>query len=173
MDAFGIIFDDGEQNLKVGVLPDRYRAYRETILKFRYWLRETDHQPVAETFKRHLGWKQSHFVLIVRIPSEISAIFLPTDLNPSFRNKQLECGSVTFHAVMDQPRSPCILDMRVISYHPPLHIVRMRRTVSVRCRWFADFRRGNPPWLPCWSGYRRWFRWSRLPCFSCLLRPSS
>lgn len=89
MDVFVIIFDDGEQALKVGVLSDCYRAYREAIVKIRHWLRETDHKPVAETFKRHLGWKQSHLVLIVRIPSERSAIFLPTDLNPSIPEKHI------------------------------------------------------------------------------------
>jgi hypothetical protein len=55
-----ITFDDWEQVLRAGVSPYRYRAYREAIVKFRYWLRETDNVPNVKDFKRHLDWKQSY-----------------------------------------------------------------------------------------------------------------
>ena len=60
MDATAIIFDDWEKVLKARVPPDRYRSYREAIVKFRYWLLETGKSPDAETFKQHLMWKQSY-----------------------------------------------------------------------------------------------------------------
>ena len=56
-----IIFEEWEKVLKVGVSPDHSRAFREAIVKFRYWLRETDQKAVAETFKRHFDWKQTYF----------------------------------------------------------------------------------------------------------------
>ena len=56
-----IIFDEWEKILKVGDSPDRCRAFREAIAKFRYWLRETYQKPVAEAFKRHFDWKQTYF----------------------------------------------------------------------------------------------------------------
>jgi integron integrase len=60
MDDIVITFDDWEQVLRAGVSPNRYRAYREAIVKFRYWLRETNNVPTVESFKRHLEWKQSY-----------------------------------------------------------------------------------------------------------------
>jgi hypothetical protein len=36
MDATVIIFDDWEKVLKASVPPERYHAYREGIVKFRY-----------------------------------------------------------------------------------------------------------------------------------------
>lgn len=59
MDETVITFDDWEQVLKARVPPDRYHAYREAIVKFRYWLRKTHKIPNVETFKLHLEWKQS------------------------------------------------------------------------------------------------------------------
>lgn len=55
-----IRFDDWESVLREQVPEDRQRAYREAIVKFRYWLRETGKSPVAGTFKEHLDWKQSY-----------------------------------------------------------------------------------------------------------------
>jgi integron integrase len=55
-----VVFEDWESVLKAQVPPDRQRAYREAIVKFRYWLREKGKQPVVETFKEHLAWKQSY-----------------------------------------------------------------------------------------------------------------
>jgi hypothetical protein len=60
MDESVITFDNWEQVLNAGVPPERYHAYREAIVKFRYWLRETDNVPNVEAFKRHLEWKQSY-----------------------------------------------------------------------------------------------------------------
>jgi len=54
MDATVISFDDWEEILKTDVQPDRRRAYREAIIKFRYWLRETNKIATAEVFKEHL-----------------------------------------------------------------------------------------------------------------------
>jgi hypothetical protein len=55
-----VVFEDWETVLKAQVPPDRQRRYREAIVKFRYWLREKGKQPVVETFKEHLAWKQSY-----------------------------------------------------------------------------------------------------------------
>lgn len=55
-----VVFEDWESVLKAAVPPDRQRGYREAIVKFRYWLREKGKQPVVETFKEHLAWKQSY-----------------------------------------------------------------------------------------------------------------
>lgn len=52
--------DDWESVLREQVPEDRQRAYREAIVKFRYWLRETGKSPVAGAFKEHLDWKQSY-----------------------------------------------------------------------------------------------------------------
>lgn len=60
MDSEYIIFEDWETVLREVVPVDRRRAYREAIVKFRYWLRETDKEPNASTFKEHLKWKQSY-----------------------------------------------------------------------------------------------------------------
>lgn len=60
MDATVISFDDWELVLKTSVPPDRQRTYRESIIKFRYWLRETGKTACAEVFKEHLDWKQTY-----------------------------------------------------------------------------------------------------------------
>ena len=54
MDTTPIIFEDWEPALGTAVPTDRHRAYREAIVKFRYWLRQTGKLPAAETFKEHL-----------------------------------------------------------------------------------------------------------------------
>ncbi len=46
--------------MKIAVPPDRQRVYREAIVKFRYWLRETGKTACAEVFKEHLDWKKSY-----------------------------------------------------------------------------------------------------------------
>ncbi len=60
MDATVIVFDDWESTLKAQAPEDRYRGYREAIVKFRYWLRETGKPADAATFKEHLNWKRSY-----------------------------------------------------------------------------------------------------------------
>ena len=55
-----IVFDDWEKVLKAKVPASRYRAYREAIVKFRYWIRQTGKSPDAGTFKEHLEWKKSY-----------------------------------------------------------------------------------------------------------------
>jgi hypothetical protein len=49
-----ILFDDWEQVLTATVPAEQRQLYREAILKFRYWLRQTGKIPEAETFKEHL-----------------------------------------------------------------------------------------------------------------------
>ncbi|MDD4623751.1 MAG: hypothetical protein PHG71_11000 [Kiritimatiellae bacterium] len=51
MDALAIVFDDWEQVLAATIPPDLRKPYREAIVKFRYWLRQTGKTPDAETFK--------------------------------------------------------------------------------------------------------------------------
>lgn len=60
MDAKPIVFEDWEAVLKAKVPPDRQRRYREAIVKFRYWLRETGKPAIDAVFKEHLEWKKSY-----------------------------------------------------------------------------------------------------------------
>ncbi len=60
MDATVISFDDWEHVLAEVVPSDRQRVYRESIIKFRHWLRETGKTACAAVFKEHLDWKQSY-----------------------------------------------------------------------------------------------------------------
>ncbi len=60
MEAKGVVFNDWEAVLRAEVDPKIRRAYREAIVKFRYWLRETGKAPVPATFKAHLDWKASY-----------------------------------------------------------------------------------------------------------------
>lgn len=60
MEAKLIIFEDWEQALMASVPPDRRQAYREAIVKFRYWLKQTGALPDVEAFRKHLSWKQSY-----------------------------------------------------------------------------------------------------------------
>lgn len=60
MDATAIVFEDWEAVLKAEVPADRLRRYREAIVKFRYWLRETGKPAIGDVFKEHLEWKKSY-----------------------------------------------------------------------------------------------------------------
>jgi len=60
METIGIVFDDWERVLESEIAPERRRAYREAIIKFRYWLRQTGKAAVPETFKAHLDWKATY-----------------------------------------------------------------------------------------------------------------
>ena len=60
MESKPIIFEDWDQVLIASVPPDRRQAYREAIVKFRYWLKQTGALPDVEAFKKHLSWKQSY-----------------------------------------------------------------------------------------------------------------
>ena len=53
-------FEDWETALRETVAPELQRGYREAIVKFRYWLRQTRKEPDVEAFKAHLEWKQSY-----------------------------------------------------------------------------------------------------------------
>jgi len=60
MDNAPLCFDDWEHALRTSVPADRRHAYREAIVKFRYWLQKTGKLPDAETFREHLEWKKSY-----------------------------------------------------------------------------------------------------------------
>jgi hypothetical protein len=60
MDDIPITFEDWETVLIAAAPPDRYPAWREAIVKFRYWLRQTSKPPTASTFKEHLDWKKTY-----------------------------------------------------------------------------------------------------------------
>lgn len=56
-DGMGLVsirFEQWESVLRTEVPPERQRDYREAIVKFLYWLRQTGKAPDAETFKEHL-----------------------------------------------------------------------------------------------------------------------
>ena len=53
-------FEDWETALRETVAPEFQGGYREAIVKFRYWLRQTRKEPDVEAFKAHLEWKQSY-----------------------------------------------------------------------------------------------------------------
>ena len=53
-------FEDWETALRETVPQELQSRYREAIVKFRYWLRQTGKQPDVETFKAHLEWKRSY-----------------------------------------------------------------------------------------------------------------
>ena len=58
MDEKPFCFEDWETALRETVAPDLQVGYREAIVKFGYWLRQTNRQPDVETFKAHLEWKR-------------------------------------------------------------------------------------------------------------------
>jgi hypothetical protein len=60
MDDIPITFEDWETVLKTAAPPDRYPAWREAIVKFRYWQRQTGKSPTAATFREHLDWKKAY-----------------------------------------------------------------------------------------------------------------
>ena len=55
-----IVFEEWEQVLKNTVPPERQGAFREAVVKFRFWLREKGKHATAEVFKEHLAWKKSY-----------------------------------------------------------------------------------------------------------------
>lgn len=55
-----IVFEDWERVLQATVPFEKQGAYREAVVKFRHWLRETQRAPTAEAFKEHLAWKKSY-----------------------------------------------------------------------------------------------------------------
>ena len=60
MSAETIVFDDWENGLRETVPPEKQGEWREAVVKFRHWLRETGKQPTVEVFKEHLARKQSY-----------------------------------------------------------------------------------------------------------------
>ena len=55
-----IVFEDWEQVLRSTVPVAQQGAWREAVVKFRYWLRENGKPATAEVFKEHLAWKKSY-----------------------------------------------------------------------------------------------------------------
>lgn len=55
-----VVFDDWEAVLQAEVSPELHRPYREAIVKFRYWLRQTGKPATVAAFKEHLAWKKSY-----------------------------------------------------------------------------------------------------------------
>lgn len=55
-----IVFEDWNPALSAEVAPELQRGYREAIIKFRYWLRQTGKPANVATFKEHLAWKKSY-----------------------------------------------------------------------------------------------------------------
>ena len=53
-------FDQWQKVLRETVPIKLQAAYREAIVKFRYWLRETGKVPDVATFREHLAWKKSY-----------------------------------------------------------------------------------------------------------------
>jgi hypothetical protein len=53
-------FEKWEGALKDTVSPGLQRAYREAVVKFRYWLRNEAKVADVEAFKEHLAWKKSY-----------------------------------------------------------------------------------------------------------------
>ena len=60
MSAEMVVLEDWERVLRDTVPADRQALWREAVVKFRYWLRETGRAPTAEAFKEHLAWKKSY-----------------------------------------------------------------------------------------------------------------
>jgi|GEM_PF-3230476 len=59
MEEASIVFENWESVLMTDIPANRQQPYREAIVKFRRWLRETGKAPVAETFKEHLEGEKS------------------------------------------------------------------------------------------------------------------
>jgi hypothetical protein len=55
-----VVFDDWVAALTPDVSRERYHPYREAIVQFRYWLRQTGKPATVATFKEHLAWKRSY-----------------------------------------------------------------------------------------------------------------
>ena len=60
MDERIVEFEDWERALRDTVPANLQGAYREAVVKFRYWLREKGKTASVEAFKEHLAWKQSY-----------------------------------------------------------------------------------------------------------------
>ena len=60
MDEKPFCFEDWATALRETVAPEFQGGYREAIVKFRYWLRQTRKEPDVEAFKAHLEWKRSY-----------------------------------------------------------------------------------------------------------------
>jgi len=59
MNQSPVVFEDWATVLRHSVPPDRFPGFREAIVKFRYWLRETGKVASVTTFREHLNWKKS------------------------------------------------------------------------------------------------------------------
>jgi acylphosphatase len=53
-------FEGWEKVLKDTVPVTLQAGYREAVVKFRHWLRETGKKATVEVFKEHLAWKKSY-----------------------------------------------------------------------------------------------------------------
>ena len=60
MSAERIVLEDWERVLQDTVPADKQALWREAVVKFRYWLRETGRAPTVEAFREHLAWKKSY-----------------------------------------------------------------------------------------------------------------
>lgn len=55
-----IVFEDWERVLRETVLAEKQWEWREAVVKFRHWLRETGKEATAEAFREHLAWKKTY-----------------------------------------------------------------------------------------------------------------
>ena len=60
MSAEMVVLEEWERVLRDTVPADKQALWREAVVKFRYWLRETGRAPTVEAFKEHLAWKKSY-----------------------------------------------------------------------------------------------------------------
>ena len=60
MDEQIVEFEEWERALRDTVPVALQGAYREAVVKFRYWLREKGKMASVEAFKEHLAWKQTY-----------------------------------------------------------------------------------------------------------------
>lgn len=60
MDERVVEFEEWERALRDTVPANLQGGYREAVVKFRYWLRESGKIANVEAFKEHLAWKQSY-----------------------------------------------------------------------------------------------------------------
>jgi len=60
MDDQIVEFSDWDRVLRESVPVALQAGYREAVVKFLYWLRETGEQPNVAAFKEHLEWKKSY-----------------------------------------------------------------------------------------------------------------
>ena len=55
-----VVWEDWEQVLRDTVPAEQQAVWREAVVKFRYWLRETGRAATVEAFREHLAWKKSY-----------------------------------------------------------------------------------------------------------------